>query len=295
MMWWIAQAETAVNHGDGVLSTIEIGVLTGMCVAGLLVMLLGRRLVRVACAAAGVVLGTVGAWICMGIFPVLSDYWIAVLIVGAILGGVLAGILFKIWVASASAVVLAAVVPLGTLAWQSGSLDELPPPEAQETAEQTEDQGSDLDPSMTSSLTGISQEDVEKLAEQAQVVLDQVGTDVQTLLRSWAQARKHEATAWWDSLEPTTRRSLWVGAGVGAVLGVLLGVAIPLTTASILCALSGSMLIVIAGRTLALGLGGESIAGYVPESPRAMVLVIGLITMLGVVIQWTLRSRKDDE
>ncbi|MFW5682141.1 MAG: LPXTG cell wall anchor domain-containing protein [Phycisphaeraceae bacterium] len=101
---------------------VELGVLGGLCLVGLALVLLGRRLVKPACVVSGAVLGLGAAWIAAGVWPTLATYWIPLLLTGAVAGGLLAGALFRFWVAFAAAAFLALVVPLATLAWQGAPL-----------------------------------------------------------------------------------------------------------------------------------------------------------------------------
>ena len=102
------------------------------------------------------------------------------------------------------------------------------------------------------------------------------------------------ARGWWEALPGERRRLLLAGSGVGAVLGLVLGLAMPMLMASVQSALIGSVLICVAGRSLLLQ-QLPSAESMMPGSWRGALLTVGLITLLGVLVQWTLRRRKSDD
>jgi hypothetical protein len=69
---------------------------------------------------------------------------------------------------------------------------------------------------------------------------------------------------------------------------------VPLIAAAVQSALVGGILILFAGRALLLQYVPAA-AGVMPDSWRGVLLSLGLITLLGILIQWSLRAKKDDE
>lgn len=276
------------------MTTAELGVLGGLCVVGLALVLLGRRLVKPVGAASGAVLGVGAAWVAAGVWPVLQTYWIPLLLAGALAGGLLAGALFRFWVAFAAAAFLALVVPLGTLAWQGAPLPI--ETEAATTGDASSDdaEGDSLNERASALVNEEARRRVEEQAQRVGEAAGEVGAAVLESLKELAQEQRAAVEAWWAERGEAGRRNVLVGAGVGGLLGLLLGVALPYTASSVLSSLAGSLLLVFAGRTLALGLGGEAVSGYVPTETRTLAAAVGLITAVGIIVQWTLRPKKDD-
>lgn len=283
---------TQIDPAAGMTAT-EVGVLAALCVAAVGLVLLGRRLVKPVCVTSGAVLGLAASWVTVGLLPVLEPYWIPVLMAGALAGGLLAAAIFRLWVALASAALLALLVPAAVLGWQGTPL----PIEAGGVEG---DRGGAVEESAGSmpEVSSLTREDVESRVSEE---LEELGTAAEELrvamiesLRGLAQRQQEAVAAWWEELGEPGRRNVVVGAAVGGLLGLLLGVTAPYTAASLLSSLSGGLLLVFAGRTLAIGLGGEAVSGYVPEQPRALAATVGLITVVGVIVQWTLRPKKDD-
>lgn len=272
---------------------VELGILGGLCLVGLALVLLGRRLVKPACVVSGAVLGLGAAWVATGVWPVLATYWIPLLLTGAVAGGLLSAALFRFWVAIAAAAFLALVVPLATLAWQGAPLpihDEA----AAEPGDEVSAEADDLGERGSALIDGETRRQLEERVGRVGEAAGEFGVAVLESLRELTTRQRDAVEAWWKELGEQGRRNVLVGAGIGGVLGLLLGVALPYTASSVLSALAGSLLLVFAGRTLAWGLGGEAVSGYVPTEPRTLAAAVGLITVVGVIVQWTLRAKKDD-
>ncbi|MFW6336735.1 MAG: LPXTG cell wall anchor domain-containing protein [Phycisphaeraceae bacterium] len=280
---------------------VELGVLGGLCLVGLALVLLGRRLVKPACVVSGAVLGLGAAWIAAGVWPTLATYWIPLLLTGAVAGGLLAGALFRFWVAFAAAAFLALVVPLATLAWQgaplpmqNGAANGAANGAGDDAAGDDAAEAGELDNRASALIDEETRRRVEERVDEVGEAAGEFGVAVLESLRELAARQRDAVEAWWKELGEQGRRNVLVGAGVGGVLGLLLGVAVPYTASSVLSSLAGSLLLVFAGRTLAWGLGGEAVSGYVPTEPRTLAAAVGLITVVGIIVQWTLRPKKDD-
>lgn len=113
-------------------------------------------------------------------------------------------------------------------------------------------------------------------------------------VRAWYAELRERLRAWWSELSPAARRGLFVGAGIGALLGLTLGLALPYTAAALQSALAGSILVFLPLREL-LARHAPEWTGLLPQSPRATLLWLGLITVLGVLLQWTLFRRRADK
>jgi hypothetical protein len=132
------------------------------------------------------------------------------------------------------------------------------------------------------------------------------------LRAAWDQetARLH---AWWDGLPGGTRTTLIAGSAVGAVLGLVIGLVAPRVMASVQTAAVGAVLLFFPAGVLVhtylfdplaeategtevepTDAGTAGLAAWWPNQPRAVLLSLGLITLVGLLLQWTLRKRKAD-
>ncbi|MEM8783629.1 MAG: hypothetical protein AAGE65_12335 [Planctomycetota bacterium] len=119
--------------------------------------------------------------------------------------------------------------------------------------------------------------------------------------------------AWWDGLATGTRTTVIGGSAVGAVLGLLLGLIAPNFMAKLQTAMVGALLLFFPAGVLvhaylvgpveealegtdtaAATTGVAGLASYWPTQPRAMLLAVGLITAIGLLLQWTLFRKKTD-
>lgn len=89
--------------------------------AGLALWLLGGRLAHLACGLMGLAVGTAAGSLLAWILALDGVVMLPILVLGAVLGAVLAVALFRAWVALCSAVVLAGVLPIAVLLWQQGA------------------------------------------------------------------------------------------------------------------------------------------------------------------------------
>jgi hypothetical protein len=106
--------------------------------------------------------------------------------------------------------------------------------------------------------------------------------------------QKQEVVAVWDTLSSATQTTVTAAAGIGAVGGLLIGLILPYVAASIQSTLVGSTLIFFSGLALAYIWMPETMAKVPDFGPRGPLVVIGLITVHGIGIQWTLSRRRAD-
>ncbi|MEM7624044.1 MAG: hypothetical protein AAF333_00295 [Planctomycetota bacterium] len=221
---------------------------------------------------------------------------------GAIAGVLLAALLFRFWMAGMTAVLLAAVVPIAGMIWEGNgppltsiqsaqdvTLDALGAGESLPEAERLRAAQAAGESAVAD---GSGETKLETAAEMADALFDQ-DKFVEGLRGVWA-TQVEEVKVWWRDMEPGPRRFLVGGAGVGAVVGLVLGLVMPMVAASLQSAMVGSVLILFSGRTLLLKYvpGAD---GLLPSNWRGVLLSLGLITLLGVLIQWTMRKKKSDE
>lgn len=226
---------------------------------------------------------------------------------GAVAGVLLAALLFRFWMGALTGALLAAVVPLAGMIWQGNApplsavratqdvtLKALGAGQSLEEAEDLRQQRGFAGPDRAPATAGERsyKKDLQEAAVVAAVVFDR-DKFVQDLQAVWGK-QVQDVKTWWQEMDAGPRRFLTAAAGVGGVVGVLLGLISPLIAAALQSALVGSALILFSLRTLILGYVPAA-EGVLPGSWRGVLLSLGLITLLGVLIQWTLRSKESDE
>ncbi len=226
-----------------------------MLVLGLILWLMGRKMARPAVALGGLLAGAASATISGQVLA--QGHWLLLLaVVGAISGCLLSLLLFRFWMGVSCALILALAAPLALLAWTG-----VAPPDDQR-----------LDLSQPRQGERVS------FVERAKTLYE---------------SERAQAERWWHDLGDSKRRWVMIVAGGAAVLGLLAGLIAPRTASAMQSALIGSSLLLAGGVGL-LRLYGGDLAQKIPTSPRAVVLAAGLITLCGVLVQWTLWRRKTD-
>ena len=303
------QEVKSVLEGASSLAPVLFGL---AMVVGLAVWLLGRKLARPMCAVSGVVLGGLGGLMLGEMLQEQGAFVIPLVIGAGIGGGLLATLLFRVWMGLSGAVLLALVVPAAVLIWQGTPLDAAATQPAEDT-EQTDDQaesqaekqreqarqqreaadadapsGEDAD----SEDTGPTAKDLIP-AEARRQLSEKIG-EAREVARTWYDQQKDRLGAWWDGLGGSGRMVLYVAAAVGAFVGLTLGLTVPYTAAAVQSALVGAILLLLPARELAHHYAGP-VADWLPHTPRQTLVALGLITGLGVLVQWTLFHKQADK
>lgn len=344
--------------GEAALAVVVIVLLGVALLLGLAVWLLGWRLARPACVVSGLVLGGLGGFTLGEMLGSGSITTIPLVVGAGIAGGLLAAMLFRVWMALSAAILLALVAPAAVVIWQ-GTPSEAP---GETTTAQTErehpgssfapsrspESGQTRDPDAPGSTRrsepigeGPSwQEIAEAVRERIEEeIVDQteptsngqggsdneaqgadrgapgnstandttVGTEdasqpqinaalgeARAAARSWYSRTRDQLAAWWGELDGAARRMVFTAAGVGALLGLVLGLVMPYTAAAVQSALVGSLLMLVGGRELVERLAPGWAEAF-PYTPRAMLIWLGLITLLGVLLQWTFFHKRTDK
>ncbi|BAM03753.1 hypothetical protein [Phycisphaera mikurensis] len=306
--------------------TVALGVLTA---CGFVLWIAGGRLARAGVALSGFLLGGLLATTAAAELGVTANGVVAIGIAGALAGTLLAFLLFRLWVGLLAGLILAAVVPAALLLW--GGPAEGPDAAATAaTAATAGEPGGDAAAPAPSSLFGVFEGEAgdepaagrsaeerlggaavdaagERLAALGVEATAALGDFFETATAAW-KAQIAAARQAWDDLPAGSRRVALTGAAIGFVLGLLLGLAMPNLTAAFQTALVGACLLT-AGTLLLLqrhaGLfrgggpgaadpaGGVDAAASAPD-PRALLLVVGLVTLVGLLLQWTLARRRAD-
>jgi len=116
---------------------------------------------------------------------------------------------------------------------------------------------------------------------------------VSTLRQAW-EARVQTLRAWWDGLSARGRTVIVTGALIAAGVGLVFGLLAPYAAAAFQTAVLSGPLILFPARELVRHFLDAQPAGL-PDSPRATLLVLGLITLAGLVFQWTMLRRPADK
>lgn len=283
----------------GVLPTIG---LLAVLVVGVVIWLIGRRIARTACAVCGLVLGGLGGYV---LGEMLSDQgaFVLPLVIGAgIAGALLAGLLFRVWIALSGAALLALAVPAAVLVWQGTPAEE---PEATASAEveaEAEAETAADVPDEPAGPVGVAELLRRSLTEEGELAageeaeraeVEEVIEAAADVARQWYDEQTQRVSEWWADLGPGTRGTIYLAGAIGAGLGLVLGLVAPFVAASFESALVGSILLLLAGRELT-AMHASGAAAYFPQSPRMVLVWLGLITVLGFAIQWTLFYRRAD-
>ena len=173
---------------------------------------------------------------------------------GSVVGCVLAWLLYRVWMGISTGLLLALAVPAASVIWEGPAVE----PDQPVFNEVTESMNV-----MSKSLEAI----IERKAG---------------LLHTW-----------WEQLGPNARHVIVVGAAIGAGVGLAGGLLVPNAAAAFQSSLVGSLLILAAAKGLVMSYSPQHV-GYLPQQLRSSLLLIGLITVGGIIIQWTLWSPKAD-
>ncbi len=158
------------------------------------------------------------------------------------------------------------------------------------------------DPAVAESLTGDLKTDLTSDEFKA-AASEHAKAFLEVLRGVWAE-QKAALGQWWDGLGGRQRTTVMGGAVLGGVLGLLLGLILPQFAASVQTALVGSVLMFFTGGALLskfVSFGGGDVEGevgagsWLPTTPRAVLLTVGLITLIGLLLQCTVFKKKSDD
>ncbi|GAB4192572.1 MAG: hypothetical protein Kow00105_06660 [Phycisphaeraceae bacterium] len=283
-------------------------------VAGLVLLTLGSKLARPMCAFSGLILGGVAGLI---VGEALADQGAVVLalVVGAgIAGALLSALLFRVWMAISGALIFGLAAAGAVLLWQG------PTPETDTEPKTTTDTITTEEPDASSgmeikistdqlidagkqameSITG-SLGETESQSESADASLTineetarQIGSVILEALRGAAKYYWQAVADWWSEAGTGARGGMLLVGLVAAGIGLLLGLLGPYKAASIQSAVAGAVLIVFSSFSLLAQLMPDR-ADWLPATPRGVLICLGLITTIGVALQWTIFARETDK
>jgi hypothetical protein len=237
-------------------------VLVALLTLGLLIWLFGRKLIKPLCVLLGLLAGSAaGLAIAHALGSSLLIVWSAA---GGVIGGLLAWLLFRVWMGGALAIVLAIALPAAVVVIMGAAAPGGPTDVKEQFLEFRRDVEEDRSPGVQARLTAIYEQ------------------------------QRDEAAAWWKSLGGTGRKRVAGCAIGGALVGFLLGLIRPKLAAALMATLLGGVMIVLAGERL-LAVNAPDFYASLPGGPRVTLAAVGLITILGLGLQWTFSKRKADK
>ena len=303
------QIQQWFDHASRSFPTATAGALIAAMALGLVLWLLGGRLMKAGVVIGGVLLGLYAGVLLAGFAS--SAGFVAVLTAGlAIAGALAAALLFRVWMAVSTAILFAVVVPAAVLVWEGTPSQEImgrSPAELREDLQQRlsrpdtqVDEGTrfQVQSLLTQSLDEQSEHDANASLSQAATIMQQQGIDIGKATGESVKGLIFENVEavcdWWEANTTDSQRNVVMGMGVGALIGLLLGGLMPKHTAAIQAALVGAVLLFIPGRELIIGWAPD-VSHLLPGTPRGGLMAVRLITLLGVLVQWTLYFRPDDK
>ena len=272
--------------------------LAGLVCLGTVLWLLGRRLARPACVVSGLILSGAAGYLIARSLAEQGAYMLPLVVGAGIAGALLSGLLFRVWMAVGSAIILALCVPAATIVWQGTPAPEVATPPV--TASSAEAGAPSETESASPRRAAAESPPASKMGDESAGSASKAETGGETAgliegIRGTVEAaygRQMETIrVWWEELEEESRWAIRLTALIGAAAGLLLGLIAPYTAAAVQTALAGSLLIYLPGRAL-LARYAPDTATWLPETARATLLMLGLITLIGVLLQWAMfRSR----
>lgn len=258
----------------------ELYVLMGVGVLGLVMWMLGRKLARPACATGGLVLGGLGGFALAHSAGIGASWHFVSVMAAAMAGCLLAWFMFRLWMGLSAAVILGLAVPAGVLVVRG-----VPPlPEAQAQI-QLHDAGEPLQFDNAESSSPPT-----TLEDQARAII----SPLLTALRQELERQLASIRAFWTHLGGQAQWTLLIAAFAGASFGLVTGLIAPYFAASIQTALVGGLLLLGVAIRLSQTHLSES-SRFLPTEVRGRLLLLGLITLAGIGIQWTLSARRTDK
>jgi hypothetical protein len=103
-----------------------------------------------------------------------------------------------------------------------------------------------------------------------------------------------EFKARWEAADPGVRRSVVLSAASGAILGLLIGLSLPGVAASILTAMVGAGVALFSFWSIATSLQGGP-PPWLPRTAGVWVIVWAAMSVIGIALQWTIPSKPDDK
>lgn len=254
------------------LSMITLTIALGFgALVGLMLWLFGHKLARPACVISGLVLGGLGGLVIGETLAEKGAMLLPLIIGGAIVGALLSALLFRIWMAVTGSVLLAVVALATAIAWAGTPQPTVP---LLDDAREIEASLGTIEQAITNTVKS----PLESFREALHTKLEQGGLELRQ---------------WWKDLNSRTQSVLISTAAAAGLTGFFLGLIVPNIAASLQTALVGALLIFSCiTELLTVHLVQTT---WLPHTPRSAILTMGLITIVGLLIQWTLFRKKTDK
>ena len=297
----------------------------GVCVAvGLLLWFMGKKITRPATTLCGLVLGASAVFVVTQQLTQSGEQiedgmlllWLAG---GALAGALFAAMIYRIWMGTSMAVLAALIVAAAGIVWvgdtdktntatDANSAQAAVDKQAnQDSQSGSEKDKNDSDANTSSSFlpenpTGdlpVNSLTTEQIQDGVDKVLDSETMESikSQFLKLLKNAYAHQAVhvqSWWQQVEESGQRNTYITMLIGAAVGLLLGFAAPDFSASIQTSLVGGFLIICSGRGLA-AVYAPDFTSWLPDTPPKMLMTLGLITVIGIGVQWTIWRDKTDK
>lgn len=263
-----------------------------LAIVGLILWLLGRRLAKPACAIAGLVIGLAAGWLVAELAQA-EQSWPVYLIAGSLIGAAVCWWLFRLWMGIGLALVLSlTLTPI--------LLTDFPPhPPPPSPLSPLSPPASPTRPSHLVLSDSLPKADLAKLKK----IVRAASSD---------SPANHRSSDWSDRLMPMIRRqaAIWhhrletpmptswkhpaaITAGV-ALLGLSIGLLMPRFAASVQSTWAGGWMVLTATREL-IAVHAQPIDLSWLHSSDHWLVALGLITILGVIVQCSIGRPKTDQ
>jgi hypothetical protein len=286
---WFQQADDALPALTMTARWVVFGI-------GVALWLAGGKLIKAAVMLGGLMLGMIVGGISIAF---VDSPAIAIgFMIGLGLIGVLgAWLMFRAWVAFAAAVMFAVLAPAAVIAWEGVSAQELSD-DTQQATKQVQQRydafSSQLDDQTKLKVESLIQQGDHQALVQADQLIAQQGEEALSSAKQAVFRNLEDIQAWWNESATSVHRNIGLAMLIGAGIGLLFGLIAPNYAASIQSAVVGAVLIVVPGRELVASYLPAA-AEFVPMTARGTLVTLGLITIVGIALQWTLYLRRDDK
>ncbi|MEM9345403.1 MAG: hypothetical protein AAGB26_02175 [Planctomycetota bacterium] len=286
---WFQQADNALPTLTMTARWVVFGI-------GVALLLAGGKLLKAAVMLGGLMLGMIVGAVSIAFVdsPGIAIGFMAGLGLLGVLG---AWLMFRAWVAFAAAVMFAIAAPAGVIIWQGVPAQQLSDDTQEATAQvqqRYEGLASQLNDQTKLQVQELIQQGDQDALVQADQLLAEQGQEALEAAKTAVFQNLEDLQAWWSDSSSSLHRQIGIAMLIGAGIGFLFGFIAPSYAASIQSAMVGAVLIVIPGRELVASYL-PAVAEFVPTTARGTLITLGLITLAGTALQWTLYLRRDDK
>jgi hypothetical protein len=281
---WQQEAVEVARGAAETLPASAHGVMLAVLLAGVVMLFVGRRFLKAVFVGAGAVGALAFGYFVPSGLGLSVDPLITGLIL-AVVGAVVGWAAFRMTVAVVLGAVLALAGPIFTASFTGVDMHA---PRAQETM-------GPLAPAEML-LEGVPLGPVQEGGAAQEV--DAGKTKAAERVRVFVGGFTDELARYWNALAKDTRMTLFWSGVLGGLLGFALGLVLPKRAAAVVTSVLGGGLVIIAGSWFAFSYGirlpgGSPENGGVP-SPRFVAVMWGMLTAVGIGLQWTKKSARTD-